>query len=136
MSWYRKLLNVNVATPDTALRIDQWLKKPMINMRRNMVIMCFDFEGVDQRTSEFGWSWSVSSELASITAGQDLKNWWPTLKAKHYLVREFENHPGSEWTTGDPKSFYPEFGKTVIYDPETGTMYPRSRSQWDWLLAM
>ena len=44
----------NVITPDPVIRINQWLKKPMSNIRRNIIVMCFDYEGVDRSTSPLG----------------------------------------------------------------------------------
>lgn len=54
------------------------------------------------------------TELMAVATDEKGKNWWPFLKAKHFLVDKYKNHPGSGWTDGDPLEFYKEFGPTVI----------------------
>ena len=46
--------------------IDIQLDKPLAFRNPNIVIMCFDAEGVKQKASEFGFSWILASEIRDI----------------------------------------------------------------------
>ena len=51
-------------------------------------------EGVgNNRTSEFGFAWYRMAELVAIVPEEKGKNWWPFLKAKHFLVDKYKGHP-------------------------------------------
>ena len=98
-------------------RYERWMCG---SMKPNLAIMCFDYEGVGGRTSEYGFAWYTTSALASIRPTPELKESWRFLQARHFLVDQFKDHPGSRFTDGDPRGFWPEFGKTTIYNPSDG----------------
>ena len=67
-------------------RIDEWIKRAMHDMNPNLITTCFDYEGVGDDTSEFGFAWYRTADLIAIDPDEKGNNWWPFLKAKHFLV--------------------------------------------------
>ena len=64
----------------------------------NLTIMCFDAEGVDGATSEYGFAWYKHSELISIDPRPNGETWFHKLQAKHFLVKKYKDDLGSRWT--------------------------------------
>lgn len=73
--------------------IDEWLRKVMHNKNPNLFIMCFDAEGVEGTPLEYGFTWHRTSNVMSIVQKEKGQRWWSKLKAKHFLVKEFKDHP-------------------------------------------
>ena len=108
----------DVTTPDFTMGTG--LHKPLSILNTEMILMCFDAEGVQGDTSEWGFAWIDMAEVCDIAPGQKCENWWPLIKAKHYLRDKYKDHPGSQWTDGIPTGFWKEYGSTI-------TTVPRSR---------
>lgn len=107
--------------PDRTTRIKKWVHQLMVHMNTDIIPLFFDYEGVTGETFEFDFACYNFSDMISIIPGERAIKWWPTLKAKHYLVDRFKNHPGSQHTTEGALSLCPEFGLTIIYHSSTGT---------------
>lgn len=74
-------------------RVDEWLRKVMINMVWNLFVMCSDAEGVERTPSEYGFAWYRTSDVMSITPKEKGQNGWTKLEAKCFLVKDFKDHP-------------------------------------------
>lgn len=110
-----------IRTFSSFARITSLLIAEKLEQRDRLHIMCFDAEGVDGDTSEYGFAWYRASDTISIIPDTKGQNWFPKLQAKRFLVNMYKNHPGSKWIDGDPKGFWQDYGKTVIYDPKQGS---------------
>ena len=100
--------------------IDIKLDKPLAFRNPNLVMMCFDAEGVKQNASEFGFAWILASEIRDVPPGDDCQNWWPYVRAKHFLREKHTQH-SRRYTDGNPWGFWKEFGQTERYSPNQGT---------------
>ena len=49
------------------------------SMKPNLTLICFDFEGVGRKTSEYGFAWYNMSTRTSISPSPKGKEWWPHL---------------------------------------------------------
>ena len=76
-------------------RMDHWIEKPMTPMYPDFTIICFDAEGVDVVTSEYGFAWYRTSDLISTESGRHGQDWLPRLKARRFLVDEYNDHERS-----------------------------------------
>ena len=46
------------------------MHKPMINMYPDLTLLCFDIEGVDDDTSEYGFAWYRTSDIIHTKPGR------------------------------------------------------------------
>ncbi len=82
--------------------------------------MCFDAEGVKTRASELGFAWLQISDICDIAPGKKCQNWWPFIKAKHFL-RQKHAKLANKYTDGNPKGFWSEYENTEPYSADQGT---------------
>ncbi len=110
---------MDVTTPE--INIDTGLHKPLSILNTEMLLVCFDAEGVQGDTSEWGFAWIDVAEVCDIAPGKRCENWWPSIKAKHFLREKYKEHLGSLWTDGIPKGFWKEYGSTITYSRLQGS---------------
>ena len=92
----------------------------LLNPKSHSTFLCFDFEGVDGTTSEYGWAWVHSNEVCWKVPGERRKNWRQLICAQHYLNVDFYESKGSRWTDGNSYGFWTAYGQTQQYYPASG----------------
>ena len=86
----------------------------------NSTLLCFDFEGGNGMTSEYGWAWLHSDEVRDKVPGERGENCWQYIRAQHHLNVNFWNSKGSRFTDGNPHGFWSKYGRTKRYYPASG----------------
>ena len=69
--------------------IDIKLDTPLKFRNPNLVLMCFDAEGVKTKASELGFAWLLVSDIRNIAPGERCQNWWPFIQARHFLRQKY-----------------------------------------------
>ena len=98
----------------------------LLNPTANSTFLCFDFEGVDGTTSEYGWAWVHSNEICRKVPGEREKNWRQLIRAQHYLNAQdkgfykLTTKPNSELNINAPNvKWRPEYTIWQTFHRET-----------------
>ena len=106
-----------------------WFDKPLQGMNGNMILLAYDTEGVEtanykpkvlNRTSEHGFAWLRVADIAHIPPGERGENWFPFIRARHWINQDFRNFENRFYCIGNPKGFWPKYGKSQYYNVSEG----------------
>ena len=109
---------------DEGILPEDWLEKPLQGMNTNLILLAYDTEGVENpkykpdvrnRTSEHGFAWVHVAEIAHIPPGSHGVNWRPFFHAEHWINHDFRNFTNRYFCVGNPKGFWPRYGKSQYY---------------------
>ena len=111
---------------------DEFLSKPLRGMKRNMVLLAYDTEGVESNrydrqgrrmasaTTEHGFAWLILAEVADVPPGRNGINWHPYIQARHWLNWDYRNFANFKYVVGNPLGFWKEYGDTRYYVESEG----------------
>ena len=111
---------------------DEFLGKPLTNIRRNLVLLAYDSESVESNrydrqrkpigpaTTEHGFAWLNLAEIANIAPGPNGVNWHPYIRARHWLNWDYRNFANFKYVVGNPRGFWKEYGETRYYFDSEG----------------
>ena len=108
---------------------DDWLDNPLPGMNTNMVLLAYDTEIVEtpnykpnilNRTSEHGFAWLRLADIAHVAPGKDGCNWRRFIHASHWINQDFRNFKNWFYCVGNPKGFWPQYGKSQYYRVSEG----------------
>ena len=110
----------------------EFLSKPLLGMKKNMVLLAYDSEGVESNrydrqrrllgpaTTEHGFAWLNLVEVADVPPGTDGVNWHPYIRARHWLNWEYRNFANFKYVVGNPRGFWKNYGETKYYFESEG----------------
>ena len=111
---------------------DEVLSKPLINTKRNLVLLSYDSEGVESNrwdkkgrpigpaTTEHGFAWLDLGEIADVPPGPGGVNWHPYIRARHWLNWDYRNFANFKYVVGNPRGFWKKYGETQYYFDNEG----------------
>lgn len=111
---------------------DEFLSKPLGAVKKNMVLIAYDSEGVESNrydrqrrpigpaTTEHGFAWLDLAAVADIAPGPNGVNWHSHIQARHWLNWDYRNFANFKYVVGNPRGFWKEFGETQYYFESEG----------------
>ena len=111
---------------------DESLSKPLRSMKKNMILLAYDTEGVESNrydrqgrrmasaTTEHGFAWLILADVADVPPGRNGINWHPYIQARHWLNWDYRNFANFKYVVGNPLGFWKEYGETRYYVESEG----------------